>query len=321
MLSSNTIGQDPLTEGVLLAQGVSKRYRQKKGGDLLAVNQVDLILRPGECLGIVGESGCGKSTLARMLTGVEQPTEGIVSFGGKDISARLKQDRLAFRRECQMVFQNPFELFDPLYTVGSILISALKIHRIGQNRQERKQHCLQVLEQMGVTPAADFLNRRPSQLSGGQLQRIAIARSMLLSPRCLVADEAVSMLDVSVRAEIVHLLLELMEQQQTSLLFISHDIAITRYVSHRIFVMYQGEFVEGGPTEQLIDLPAHPYTQMLIDSCKGAGFSGQIVSKAPLLAEGCAFAPRCPEAEKQCWTEKPPLKIYGSERSLRCWRR
>lgn len=309
------------TEGVLLAQGVSKRYRQKKGGDLLAVNRVDLALRPGECLGIVGESGCGKSTLARMLTGVEQPTEGTVLFDGKDISARLKQDPLTFRRECQMVFQNPFELFDPLYTVGGILTSALKIHRIGQSRREREQHCLQVLEQMGVTPAADFLDRRPGQLSGGQLQRIAIARSMLLSPRCLVADEAVSMLDVSVRAEIVNLLMELVEQRQASLLFISHDIAITRYISHRIFVMYQGEFVESGPAEQLIAFPAHPYTQMLIDSCKGTGFSGKTVPEICLPAEGCPFAPRCPEAGKQCREEKPPLIPNGSERLLRCWRR
>lgn len=305
----------------MLAQGVSRRYRQKKGGDLLAVNRVDLVLRPGECLGIVGESGCGKSTLARMLTGVEKPTEGSVLFGGKDIFARLKQDRLAFRRECQMVFQNPFELFDPLYTVGSILTSALKVHLIGQNRREREQHCLRVLEQMGVTPAADFLGRRPGQLSGGQLQRIAIARSMLLSPRCLVADEAVSMLDVSVRAEIVNLLIELVKERQASLLFISHDIAITRYVSNRIFVMYQGEFVEGGPAEQLIDDPAHPYTQMLIDSCKGTGFSGKMAPEIHRPMEGCLFAPRCPEVGKQCREEKPPLIPGGPERLLRCWRR
>lgn len=310
-----------LPEETLRAQGVSKVYRQKKGGDLLAVNRADLVLRSGECLGVVGESGCGKSTLARMLMGMEKPSEGIVSFEGRKIADLLRENRLAFRRNCQIVFQNPFEVFDPLYTVGQSLVSVLKIHRIGQNRKEREQICIQTLEQMGVRPAADLMRRRPNQLSGGQLQRIAITRSMLLSPKCLAADEAVSMLDVSVRAEIVHLLIGLMEKQRASLLFISHDIAITRYISHRILVMYQGEFVESAPAEQLAAQPIHPYTQALIAGCRFAESGGRSEAESRALAKRCAFAPRCPEAMEQCWNEKPPLRANGAERTLRCWRR
>ncbi len=303
------------------AKGVSKRYRQKKDRDTLAVNRVDLALKSGECLGIVGESGCGKSTLARMLVGMEKPTEGTVFFDGEALPKLLQKDRLALRRNCQMVFQNPFEIFDPLHTVGRILLSALKIHRIGRNREEREQICIQALEQMGVAPAEDFMERRPGQLSGGQLQRIAVARSILLSPKCLVADEAVSMLDVSVRAEIVNLLIELMKNQQAGLLFISHDIAITRYISHRIFVMYQGEFVESAPADQLISQPAHPYTQALIDSYSSIALNRESAPKTCFLSEGCAFASRCPKAEEQCRREKPPLVPSGLNRTLRCWKR
>lgn len=281
-----------------------------------AVDGVTLKLAKGEVLGVIGESGCGKSTLGRLLVELEEPTSGEILLEGESTRAMLRADPLHFRRTAQIVFQNPFDTFAPGEKVERILSRALQLHGIGASREERRALCLQALEKADLLPAADFLGRYPYELSGGQLQRISIVRSMLLSPRFLVADEPVSMLDVSVRAGIINLLLELNRAYQTTVLFISHDIATTRYISGRIAVMYLGRVVEWGEADEVLGNPLHPYTRALISNCASAdpaerrepiALPGEVSARTDTAA-GCAFAPRCFMAGPECLQDDPALE-------------
>jgi ATPase components of various ABC-type transport systems, contain duplicated ATPase len=231
-----------------------------------AVDGVSFSMQEGETIGIIGESGCGKTTLGRVLVNLEQATSGTVLYEGKTAKELLKKDRLGFHRMCQMVFQNPFDTFDSRQRISAILMDPLKLHKIGNSDDERLEIIKKALEDGGMTPASLYLNRFPHELSGGQLQRISIIRAMLLKPRFLIADEPVSMLDVSVRGEIIKMLQDLTQKEKTTLIFISHDIATTRYISDRIIVMYYGEIVETGETEKVLKDPQHDYTKLLI-SC------------------------------------------------------
>lgn len=302
---------------------VKKDGKVSKKQVIKAVDGVSFALEPGEILGIIGESGCGKSTLGRLLMSLEAPTEGKVLFGGESAQTLLKQDRLAFRRRCQIIFQNPFDTFDPRHTIHHIMMDVLKLHKIGSNEEERMKICKDLLEEAGLIPAEDYLDRFPFELSGGQLQRISILRSMLLNPEFLVADEPVSMLDVSIRADIIRMLLDLTKQKNAAMVFISHDIATTRYISDRVAVMYLGRIVEMGETDTVLHNPQHPYTQALISNCASLDplekrevirLEGE--PPTPIgTGPGCYFAPRCRFACERCFKEYPKFTKtrFGSE--------
>jgi peptide/nickel transport system ATP-binding protein len=287
-----------------------------------AVDAVSFTLDHAEILAVVGESGCGKSTTGRMLVRLIEPTGGTIDFDDVDVTtlggAALKQ----FRRKAQIIAQNPFEAFDPRQTVRGSLEQPLRIFDIGAPA-EREGLIVAAMERAGLNPAADFLPRYPHELSGGQLQRIATVRVTLLEPKFIVADEPVSMLDVSVRADILNHFLDLRDDTGLAILFITHDIAVARYVASRIAVMYLGMFVETGTADEVIDRPKHPYTRALLsntlsvegDEAGGAPIEIHGDPPTPLnIGPGCRFAGRCPFVFDRCWIETPVLKpVEGSQ--------
>ncbi len=295
---------------------VVKWYVEKRKNQIIkAVDGVSFSIDRGTILGIIGESGCGKSTLGRLLIALENPTDGSIEFEGEKIEHILKKNPLKFRRSCQMIFQNPFDTFDPRDDIEKVLTTPLKVHNIGGSQEERLDICIKTMEDAGIRPAMDYMNRYPHELSGGQLQRISIIRSMLLNPKLIIADEPVSMLDVSVRADIINTLLELTRKRETSMVFISHDIATTRYISDMIAVMYLGRIVEMGKTDDVIHNPKHPYTKALISNCasinplekkdviKIAGEPPTPIGTGP----GCYFYERCYKASKKCEKSYPDM--------------
>jgi oligopeptide/dipeptide ABC transporter ATP-binding protein len=291
-----------------------------------AVDAVSFTLDQSEILAVVGESGCGKSTTGRMLVRLVEPTGGSIDFDGQDVTTLSGDALKQFRRKAQIIAQNPFEAFDPRQTVQSSLEQPLRIFGIGQP-SERVGMIEAALEKAGLSPAADFLPRLPHELSGGQLQRIATVRVTLLEPKFIVADEPVSMLDVSVRADILNHFLDLRDETGLAILFITHDIAVARYVASRIAVMYLGMFVETGSTDEVIDQPKHPYTRALLSntlSVEGDDAGGDPIEitgdpPTPLnIGPGCRFAGRCPFVFDRCRTETPRLKPVAGTQQVAC---
>jgi peptide/nickel transport system ATP-binding protein len=291
-----------------------------------AVDAVSFTLDHAEILAVVGESGCGKSTTGRMLVRLIEPTGGTIDFDDEDVT-KLSGDALKqFRRKAQIIAQNPFEAFDPRQTVQASLEQPLRIFDIGKP-DKRVGIISAALEKAGLTPAADFLPRYPHELSGGQLQRIATVRVTLLEPKFIVADEPVSMLDVSVRADILNHFLDLRDDTGLAILFITHDLAVARYVASRVAVMYLGMFVETGTTEEVIDRPKHPYTRALLSntlSIEGDRAGGEPIEisgdpPTPLnIGPGCRFASRCPFVFDRCRVETPLLKPVEGSQSVAC---
>jgi oligopeptide/dipeptide ABC transporter ATP-binding protein len=281
-----------------------------------AVDGVSFDLRPGEALAVVGESGCGKSTLALTLMGLEPPTAGSVQFGGQELAGATGATLKAARRQMQMVFQDPYESLNPLLRVEEIVGEPLLVHGLARGRGERTARVRQALDDAGLRPSELYLARYPHELSGGQRQRVAVAAALVLHPKVLLADEPVSMLDVSIRAEILNLLAELKTQRDIAILFITHDLGTVAAVADRIAVMYLGRIVELGSVQQVLREPQHPYTKALLSVVPVANprlrrqrliLQGETPDPTR-LAPGCRFAPRCPLAQEACRGTDPQLR-------------
>ncbi|WP_342363901.1 oligopeptide/dipeptide ABC transporter ATP-binding protein [Terrarubrum flagellatum] len=307
-----------MTDSVLAATGLVKEYVIGRGllsgaKRLRAVDHVDISVRAGETLGVVGESGCGKSTLARMLVGLETPDAGDVAFAGHSLSRR---DRNA-RRDIQMVFQDPFTALNPRMLVADLIGEPIDVHGLAKGRADRRVRIAELLTLVGLDPAV--MNRYPHEFSGGQRQRIGIARALALEPKVLVCDEPVSALDVSVQAQVVNLFKSLQRRLGVALIFIAHDLAVVRHISHRIAVMYLGRVVEIGDTAQIFDRPAHPYTQALLSAINVADPVRARESRririegdppSPIdLPSGCRFHTRCWKSDgARCVSIEPRLE-------------
>jgi oligopeptide/dipeptide ABC transporter ATP-binding protein len=290
-----------------------------------AVAGVSIRVEDSETLGVVGESGCGKSTLAKLLVRLEEPTSGRVLLDGVDVTAADAKHLRQIRRRIQLVFQDPYSSLDPRRTVADTLGEVLVAHRLHGAARGRARRVTELLDMVGLASA---LGRSyPHEMSGGQRQRVGIARALAVEPRVLLLDEPVSALDVSVRAEIMNLLVRLREELGLSYVFISHDVAMVRYLSDRVAVMYLGRVVETGSWKQVVDGPLHPYTQALRDAVpvpdpRATQSTAPIVKGdatiAPTVKVGCAFAPRCPLVEDMCRQIEPPLLDLGGGQFVAC---
>ncbi|WP_217698353.1 ABC transporter ATP-binding protein [Virgibacillus halodenitrificans] len=292
-----------------------------------AVNQVSFDIKQGEILGLVGESGCGKTTMGKLLMKIEEITSGEILVNNEKILDLNKNRRKEFRKNVQMIFQDPFDSLNPKMTVYDIVSEPLISLKLLKNKQEIKQKVLDILQQVDLSPAEKYLNRHPHRLSGGQRQRIAIARALVVDPDFIVADEPVSMLDVSIRAGIMNLLKRINKERGVSILFITHDLATARFLCHRIAVMYLGEIKEILSGSELINNNLHPYTKLLLSSVpdlfeppkKRLKLKGE-ATNAVVPPKGCRFAPRCPFAEDRCLEETQTLETYEDNHMVACWK-
>ena len=290
-----------------------------------AVDGISFGVRKGEIMGLAGESGSGKTTTGRLLLRLTKPTEGSIFFEGKDIAKLDDHELRTLRRDMQIVFQDPFESLDPRMSIKEIVAEPVRVQKVAKNEEEVEERVKEALRDVELVPPEEFMLRYPHELSGGQRQRVAVARAFILSPKFVVADEPVSMLDVSIRAEILNLMIDLVQKKGVSVVFITHDLAVTKHVCDRVAVMYLGKVMEASSSEKLIDLPLHPYTQALIAAVpvpdpsyrRAAVISGEIPSPVN-PPSGCRFHTRCPFAHQRCISEEPPLVEVEKEHFVAC---
>lgn len=292
-----------------------------------AVDGVNFTLNSGESISLVGESGSGKTTLGKTILRLYKPTSGKIIFDGKDISDSDLKDIKWYRRETGLVQQDPFGALPPHFTIYRILEEPLIIHNIG-NKSERRDMIYQALEEVRLTPVEDFAPKYPHMLSGGQMQRVVIARALIMRPKLVVADEPVSMLDASVRVEILELLKGIQDRHKTSLVYITHDLATVRMFTHWIFIMYAGEIVERALTKELLSNPLHPYTNALLNAIPDPDPENRKILKEVPPGEppdlvnpppGCRFAPRCSQVKDICNKERPKEIEVRDKHWVRCW--
>jgi peptide/nickel transport system ATP-binding protein len=310
----------------MAAAGLGKDFKLGRGAVLHAVRDVSFGLYQGAVVALVGESGSGKSTVARLLAGQERPTAGTIELHGTPIDVRSNGAFRRYKSSVQLVFQDPFASLNPVHTVGHHLLRPVRLHQgRGVNAREA---VTSLLEQVRLTPAAQFVPKYPHELSGGQRQRVSFARALAARPTVLLADEPVSMLDVSIRLEMLNLLDDLRKRLALALLYITHDIASARYFADEVLVMYAGQIVERGPAEEVTQRPAHPYTQLLIASAPDPDNLGSTLrtgdgtatSTSGPATEGCPFSTRCPLADDKCRVENPALQKLTPMRAAACWR-
>lgn len=332
MIENQSPKASPSGEPVLFeARGIKRHFPVETGlfsgetSAIKAVDGVDLIIRSGETLGLVGESGCGKSTLGRIFVRLDDPTEGQVLFEGRDISHLSDTELRPYRRQIQIIFQNPYSSLNPRLTAGNMLMEPLKLHGMG-NREERQARVHELLELVGLQ--AVHFERYPHEFSGGQRQRLGIARALVLNPKLIVCDEPVSALDVSIQSQIINLLRDLQDEFGLSYLFISHDLSVVEHISDRVAVMYLGRIVELASPADLYQNTFHPYTQALMSALP---VPDPTVEVEEIILEGsvpspidpppgCHFATRCPYAIDACSAATPALVEHEANHWVRCSR-
>jgi len=319
-----------MTDPLLRTEGLTKHFRV--GGlvsrrTLHAVDEVSVEIGERQIIALAGESGSGKSTIARLLARLYKPTSGEIYFQGRPLSAiRSRQDMLRYRGDVPMVFQDPFASINPVFRVSHGVMRSLHLHRGELSAEQRRDEAQRVFEAVGLSPAAEVLQRFPHELSGGQRQRVGFAQALALRPKLILADEPVSMLDVSIRIGLLNLMAQLRDEQGVSILYITHDIASARYVADRLVIMYAGRVAEQGPTEELLASPKHPYTQLLLSAVPdpraplgvGAetdrGEPPRVIDPAP----GCRFRWRCPLAIDECHQVTPELSRLAPDHEAAC---
>ncbi|MCX5815599.1 MAG: ATP-binding cassette domain-containing protein [Proteobacteria bacterium] len=294
---------------VLSVSGLKKIYEVKKSAFsykkevVNAVNGVSFTLERGQTLGIVGESGSGKSTLARCILLLEKPDYGNIVFSGVNLAEITHKQLKKLRKDMQIIFQDPYSSLNPRIKVYDAIAEPVLFHKIAENNQA-EDLVTEILKSVGISE--DFFHKYPHEMSGGQRQRVAIGRALAVNPALIVADEPVSSLDVSIQAQIINLFMDIKESTKISMLFVSHDLNVVRFISDEIIVMYKGRVVEAGKTDEVFYQPVHPYTQMLIDSIKG-GFLNRAGDDAQATG-GCAYYPRCDKRQSICSGEMPELR-------------
>jgi peptide/nickel transport system ATP-binding protein len=315
---------------LLRTEGLTKHFRIGGGlhrKTLHAVDDVNLSIGEREIVALAGESGSGKSTIARLLARIYQPTSGEIYFGGKPLSQlRSRTGVLAYRGDVPIVFQDPFSSINPVFKVSHGMLRSLKLHRPELSAAERAVEAQRVFEIVGLSPAAEIMNRYPHELSGGQRQRVGFAQALAMRPKLILADEPVSMLDVSIRIGLLNLMKQLRDEQGVSILYITHDIASARYVADRLVVMYAGRVAEQGPVEDVLASPRHPYTQLLVsavpDPRAGPVTEGSIDRGEPPRVidpePGCRFRWRCPLAVVDCANVTPELLSLSPGHDAAC---
>ncbi|MGN0401515.1 MAG: ABC transporter ATP-binding protein [Acetatifactor sp.] len=318
----NSIGADNKKEVLISVRNLCKEFKSN-GRTIHAVNQVNLDIYKGETMGLVGESGCGKSTLGNMLVHLLRPTSGDILYEGEEISRLQSKAVKKMYRKIQIIFQDPYSSLDPKKTVGWLIEEPLRIHRLGENREERRRMVKEMLEVVGMDES--YLKKYPDELSGGQRQRVAIAIALVLNPEFVVCDEAVSALDVSVQAQVLNLLKSLQKKFSLTFLFISHNLNVVSYMSDRVGIMYLGEIVELGDVEEISKNTLHPYGKALFSASLGVNRSltERIVLNGDLPSPsnppaGCPFHTRCFMAVDKCSREKPELKDVGNGHFCAC---
>jgi oligopeptide transport system ATP-binding protein len=314
-----------MKDTILELRGLKKHFHLNRGRILKAVEDIDLDIREGETFGLVGESGCGKSTLGRTIKGIYEPTAGSIVYEGKDTARMDPQERKLYRRDMQIIFQDPYSSLNPRMTVKELIVEGLEVHKLG-TREEQTRRVFETLELVGLSP--EYVTRFAHEFSGGQRQRLAIARALAVKPRFIVCDEPISALDVSIQGQIVNLMKDLQRELGLTYLFIAHDLSMVKYISDRVGVMYLGRLVEVADKTELFANPQHPYTQALLSSIpipnpkiererKEIPIEGEIPSPLERIP-GCSFKTRCPFAVARCDTMEYELKDIGNRHYVMC---